>query len=149
MPLNEGVKYYARARHKGSIHGVSDWGPGSEFTTLLGFPESEEAILTASDKVADDYFGYSVSISSDGTRCIVGAFQADPSGISAAGKAYVFSRSGTSWTEEAILTASDKAASDFFGYSVSISSDGTRCIVGAFQADPSGVSGAGKAYIFS
>ena len=45
-----------------------------------------------------------------------------------------------------ILTASDKAASDNFGCSVSIS--GNVAIVGASNADPGGTTNAGKAYIF-
>jgi hypothetical protein len=45
--------------------------------------------------------------------------------------------------------ANDKAANDQFGCSVAISSDGTGCIVGSQYADPSGITNAGKAYIFS
>jgi len=104
----------------------------------------QEAILTASDKAASDYFGNSVSIS--GNIAIVGARSADPGGTTDAGKAYIFRYNGTSWVQEAILTASDKAANDWFGCSVSIS--GNVAIVGASDADPSGLSSAGKAYIF-
>jgi lipopolysaccharide export system protein LptA len=104
----------------------------------------QEAILTASDKAAGDYFGNSVSIS--GNVAIVGATYADPGGITSAGKAYIFRYNGTSWIQEAILIASDKAASDWFGYSVSIS--GNVAIVGAYYASPGGTSFAGKAYIF-
>jgi hypothetical protein len=112
-------------------------------------PTAEEAIITASDKAAGDQFGWSVDIASDGSRCIVGAHHAGPSGIFSAGKVRIFARSGTTWAQEAILSASDKAASDQFGVSVAISSDGSRCIVGAYCADPAGVNLAGKAYIFS
>jgi len=104
----------------------------------------EEAILIASDKTAYDQFGYSVSISGD--VAIIGASYADPDGTSAAGKAYIFRYNGTSWIQEAILTASDKAVGDYFGNSVSIS--GNVAIVGATYADPSGTWLAGKAYIF-
>jgi hypothetical protein len=130
--------------------GYSNWSTVSSFTTKASYlPSTEEAILIASDKAAEDEFGRSVSISGDGTRCIVGAFTADPSGLSSAGKAYIFTRSGSTWTEEAILTASDKAYGNQFGHSVSISGDGTRCIVGAVFAETSGLSTAGKAYIFT
>ena len=50
--------------------------------------------------------------------------------------------------KETKLTASDKAATDRFGYSVSVSSDGTTVVVGAYAADPSGVSDAGVAYVY-
>ena len=99
--------------------------------------------LTATDAAAYDQFGWSVSMSSDGTRVIVGAHYADPGAIGNAGAAYVFTRSGSTWTQESKLIASDKASGDSFGQSVSMSSDGTRVIVGAYAV----VSYAGAAYI--
>jgi len=51
------------------------------------------------------------------------------------------------WTQEAKLTASDKAAYDGFGTSVSISGD--RALVGASNSDPGGTSNAGAAYVFT
>ncbi len=99
--------------------------------------------LTASDAAADDRFGFSVSIA--GEEAVVGAYQDDDGG-SASGSAYVFKRdmSGT-WNQVQKLTASDAAADDFFGYSVSI----TECniAVGAYQ-DDDGSSNSGSAYIF-
>jgi hypothetical protein len=103
---------------------------------------SQQAKLTASDGAADDWFGYSVSISGDYT--IVGAYADDDSG-SASGSAYIFKRDGTSWSEQAKLSAADGAASDFFGRSVSISGD--YAIVGAYGDDDNGDS-SGSAYIF-
>ena len=91
-----------------------------------------------------DQFGYGVSISGD--YVIVGAFREDPSGVTNAGSAYIFVRSGTTWSQQAKLVASDKAAFDQFGYGVSISGD--YVIVGADNADPNGISGAGAAYVF-
>ncbi len=73
-----------------------------------------EVKLTASDGAADDYFGYSVSISGD--YAIVGAYYDDDSG-SNSGSAYIFKRDGTSWGEQAKITASDGAAGDLFGAS--------------------------------
>jgi hypothetical protein len=93
--------------------------------------------------------GYSVSINSDGSRVVIGAHYADPGGTTNAGKAYIFARSGNSWSQEAILVASDKAAGDLFGCSVSINSDGSRVVIGAYYASPGGTNNAGKAYIFA
>ncbi len=87
---------------------------------------TEDVKLTASDAAAGDEFGRSVSISGD--TIIVGANSNDGAGHDS-GAAYVFTKSGTTWTEQAKLTASDAAAGDFFGYSVSISGD--MAIVGA------------------
>ncbi len=103
---------------------------------------SEQAKLLASDGNTNDYFGYSVSISGD--YAIVGAVYDDDNGTNS-GSAYIFKRSGTSWSEQAKLTASDGAAGDEFGVSVSISGD--YAIVGAYKEDYNGAN-SGSAYIF-
>ena len=89
---------------------------------------SETAKLNASDGASDDRFGVSVAISGD--AAIVGAPGDDDVGNSS-GSAYVFNKSvdGT-WVEAAKQTASDDAAEDYFGRSVSISED--TAIVGAY-----------------
>ena len=102
-----------------------------------------EQKLTASDAAWGDRFGHSVSISGD--SAIVGAQNSDDSG-SDSGSAYVFVRSGTTWTEQQKLTASDGASNDLFGLSVSISGD--TAIVGAFYDDDNGTN-AGSAYMFA
>lgn len=102
----------------------------------------EEAKLTASDAAAGDMFGFSAAINGD--RAIVGARWNDDAG-SNSGSAYVFRFNGTHWIEEAKLTASNAAAGDDFGTSVSIS--GEVAIVGAPDNDAAG-SNAGSAYIF-
>ncbi|EPY01216.1 FG-GAP repeat protein, partial [Magnetospirillum fulvum] len=126
--------------------GISNAGAAYVFTRSGG-TWTQQAKLTASDKAANDWFGFSVSLSSDGNTAVVGAYQADPGGISGAGAAYVFVRSGGTWTEQTKLTASDKAVGDWFGSSVSLSSDGNTAVVGAYIADPSGVFNAGAVYI--
>jgi len=102
----------------------------------------EEAKLTAFDSAADDEFGYSVSLAGD--TVVVGARYDDDAG-SRSGSAYVFRYDGSIWVDEAKLTASDDAAGDRFGYSVSVSGD--TAIVGATNDDFKG-RGAGAAYVF-
>jgi len=108
---------------------------------------SQQAQLQASDAALNDYFGYSVSSSSDGNRIIVGAYLEDVGG-GESGAAYIFTRSGTTWSEEQKIYATDRAGSDYFGWSVDISADGTYAIVGARLEDAGGTD-AGAAYIFS
>lgn len=79
-----------------------------------------QAILTASDPSWSAAFGTSVAI--DGDTIVVGASGAEVAGIDT-GAAYVFTRSGNYWMEEAKLTASDGEALDFFGASVAIEGD--------------------------
>lgn len=105
---------------------------------------NEEAAITSSDGVASDQFGYSVSISGD--YAIVGAFLKQVGANFNQGKAYIFKRSGTSWTQEADLVASDGATGDLFGHSVSISDD--YALVGAHLKDINSKMNQGKAYIF-
>ena len=102
----------------------------------------EEAKLLPSDGAADDHFGQSVSI--DGDYAVVGAYWHDDNGTNS-GSAYVFIRSGTSWTQEAKLLPIGGAAEDFFGTSVSISGD--YIVVGAELNDDNG-SNSGSAYVF-
>ena len=108
----------------------------------MAYAQITEFKVMASDGAADDLFGTSVSISGD--YAIVGAYHDNDSG-QWSGSAYVFKRTGTSWTEEAKLTASDGAASDKFGTSVSISGD--YALVGATLGDGN-VGGSGSAYVF-
>ena len=101
--------------------------------------------VVAPDKAASDQFGYSVSQS--GNILAVGAYQADPDGISDAGAAYMYRiEANGSATYLNKVVAPDKAASDYFGYSVSQS--GNILAVGAYQADPDGISDAGAAYMY-
>jgi autotransporter-associated beta strand protein len=103
--------------------------------------------LTASDGAADDYFGCSVSLF--GSTGLIGAYNDDIGANNAQGSAYVFRgldmATGT-MTENAKLTASDGAASDEFGYSVSLS--GSTGLVGACYDDVGANSNQGSAYIF-
>ncbi len=79
---------------------------------------AEQAILASSDGASGDLFGVSVAI--DGDTALVGAPQHDPGGSSNQGSAYVFTRSGSAWTERARLNGAGGAASDDFGRSVAL-----------------------------
>ncbi len=103
---------------------------------------TQVAKLTASDGVASDEFGRSVSLSGD--RALVGAFGNDENGFES-GSAYVFDWDGTTWNEVAKLMASDGAEIANFGFSVSL--DGNRALVGAYRDDDYGF-GSGSAYVF-
>ena len=107
----------------------------------------QQAKLLASDGQANDQFGRSIALSSDGNTAIIGAFYDDNERGSDAGAAYIYVRSGTDWTQQAKLLASDGQANDRFGISVAISSDGNTAIIGAYLDDDKGTD-AGSAYIY-
>ncbi|UCF43883.1 MAG: hypothetical protein JSV99_02880 [Planctomycetota bacterium] len=103
---------------------------------------SQQGKLTASDGAESDLFGCAVSISED--YAIVGAYGDNDNGNNS-GSAYIFKRDGTVWSEQDKLTASDDAADDWFGWSVSISGD--YAIVGVCRDDDNGYD-SGSSYIF-
>jgi len=117
--------------------------PGVEMDTDLA---ESSPILRASDAQPFDDFGFSVGIG-DG-YAIVGAPNEDTGGATS-GAAYLFERDGSSWSEAAILKASNPGADDEFGWSVAI--DGTVAVVGAPGEDgelDAGPIAAGAAYVF-
>ena len=120
----------------------SDVGAGYVFVSSGGV-WSQRQELTASDGVANDYFGISVSLSGD--TAVIGALTEgdDFSVYQGDGAAYLFVRSGAMWTQQQKLTASDGVANDRFGYSVSVS--GNTALIGAFNKN----SAQGAAYIFA
>ena len=106
---------------------------------------TQQAELTASDGAAGDLFGYSVSVSG-GTALVGAAVHHGRRRTPTQGAAYVFVQSGTTWTQQAELTASDGAAGDHFGGSVSVS--GSTALVGAPFAQVGGNADEGAAYVF-
>jgi hypothetical protein len=99
-----------------------------------------EGTLVASDSIPGDYQGWSVSVSGD--TAIVGAYRKSSSIGVQTGAAYVFTRSGDFWSQQAKLTPGDAAASDYFGSSVAI--DGNTAIVGTWRKN----NYIGAAYVF-
>jgi len=122
---------------------VTDAGAVYVFTRS-GSTWTEQGILRASDAQLSDLFGYNLSINSDGTYAIVGAYAEDTS-FTSAGSAYIFTRSGSTWTEQAILRPSDPETSGYFGFSVSMNNDGSYVVIGAYSANTD----TGAAYIFT
>jgi hypothetical protein len=95
--------------------------------------------LTASGELGAGAFGSSVAVSSDGTTAVIGA----PSDN--AGAAFVFVRSGATWTQQAELTGSGESGKGNFGAGVAISAKGDEVLVGA----PSDEAGKGAAWSFT
>lgn len=106
---------------------------------------TEQQKLVPSVRSVNDYFGWSVAI--DGNSIIAGApnryfgTQTNP------GRAFVFTRSGTTWTQQGgPLAASDGAAREAFGYALDI--EGDRAAISAAADTHSGRNFAGSVYIF-
>jgi hypothetical protein len=101
---------------------------------------TQQQELIASDAAAGDNFGSSAAI--DGDTAVFGAFLEGTGG-----SAYVFTRSGTTWTQQAKLTGSTVVSGDEFGYSVAISGD--TIVVGARAESSTDDAYNGDAYVFT
>ena len=114
---------------------------------LIAIPEGKLPVLNGS---RDDWFGFSVSVSGD-TALIGAVFDDDacPGDINCnSGSAYVFVRSGTTWSQQAKLIPEagyGYSAGDLFGHSVSVSGD--TALIGAGGDDDKGFF-SGSAYVF-
>jgi hypothetical protein len=102
-----------------------------------------QAKLLPPDGAARDEFGFKVAL--DGDTALIGAPQHDGQGPDS-GSAYVVERTGSTWSFQAKLLASDGALGDRFGYGVAL--DGFTAIVGAVQDDDNGVE-SGSAYVYT
>ncbi len=134
---------------------LSDAGSAYIFERSAGGNWSQVQKIVASDRANDDWFGFSVSISS--IYAIVGAYGEDEdilggNTLNRAGSAYIFKREGSgNWNEIQKIVASDRGANDWFGNKVSVS--GNYAIVGAYAEDEDAAGGntlgdAGSAYVF-
>ena len=134
--------------------------------TRIGNSWTQQAYLKASNTQNNDQFGWSVAV--EGDTVVVGAPSEDSNAtgingdqsnnlMDGSGAAYVFTRNGTTWNQQAYIKASNPGSSDFFGWSVAI--DGDTIVVGAPDEDSNatGVGGnqlnnsagrSGAAYVF-
>jgi hypothetical protein len=126
--------------------GAND-GQGSAYVFVRsGTTWTPQAKLTASDGAVGEQFGSSVALAGD--TALVGAWYDQVGANNQQGSAYVFTRSGTTWTQRAKLTAADGAAADFFGFSVALSGDADTALVGEFTDDVGANGDQGSAYVF-
>jgi hypothetical protein len=127
---------------------------------------SQQAYLKASNTGAGDEFGLTLAISGD--TVVVGAHHEDSDGIGIngnqnndaaedSGAAYIFVRSGTNWSQQAYLKASNAEAGDEFGDQVAVSGETVVVSTGGEGSSATGVNGnqndnsaaiAGAAYVF-
>jgi hypothetical protein len=121
------------------VVGAPGAGAAYVFTQSAGV-WSQQAQLTDPGGTAGGRFGFSVALSVSATAtAVVGA----PGSSSGTGAAYVFTRSGGAWSQQAALTAADGAAGDYFGWSVALS--GATAVVGADGSNTF----TGAAYVFT
>jgi FG-GAP repeat len=113
--------------------------------TLNGDTWVQQKELTASDGAAYDAFGQSVALS--GNTALIGAYGHTVGSNNAQGAAYVFTRNGTTWSQQPELTTSDGATEDLFGWSVALSD--TTALIGAYGKTFGSNGAQGAAYVFT
>ncbi len=102
----------------------------------------QQAELTGSGESGKGWFGRSVALSADGDTALVGGY-VDHSDV---GAAWVFRRSGSTWTQQgAKLTGAEEDGAGEFGWNVALSGDGETALVGG-RDDGGGV---GAAWVFT
>ncbi|HLG58816.1 MAG TPA: FG-GAP-like repeat-containing protein [Vicinamibacterales bacterium] len=143
-----------------AIYGNTLVGGAREDTTIIGKPAYGAAYvfefgggtwtlqgkLIAADGAAFDRFGWSVAVDKD--MVAVGAREDDTTVGPDAGSAYVFVRSGTTWTQQQKLAPTDTFNGDRFGASVAFSGE-TSLLVGAAEKNLTGPNGQGAVYAFA
>lgn len=118
-----------------------------------------QAYIKASNPDAGDLFGQSLILSADGNTLAVGAYaeSSNATGIngnqtnnsaSQAGALYVFTRAGTTWSQQAYIKPSVVSGADWFGTNIALSADGNTMAAGAHGSDIAG-GGAGVVYVFT
>ena len=128
---------------QGDNTNAGDAGSAYVYDLTSGTPTMPVATLNNPSPAGNDYFGFSVAISS--TRVVVGAVY-DDTGATAAGNAYVYDlSSGTPTLPAVTLNNPSPAVSDWFGRSVAIS--GTRVVVGVMW-DDTGADDSGSSYVY-
>jgi hypothetical protein len=131
---------------------------------------SQQVFLKASKPGKEDWFGVRIAISGDGNTVAVGAQnqssaatgingKEDDRSAPQAGAVYFFTRTGSTWTQQAFVKSSNARTGDEFGSSIALSRDGRTMLVGARGEDSNakGVNGnqadaslrdSGAAYLF-
>ena len=129
--------------HFDDAAGVKDQGSVYVFARS-GAAWIEQQQLVADDGAADDQFGWSVAV--DGNTIVAGAYRDNVGPNADQGSAYVFVWNGSSWTQQAHLTANDGAGGDRFGFAVAITGD--TVVVGAPRDNVGANADQGSVYVF-
>lgn len=128
---------------------------------------AQQAALTASNTQGDDRFGTALALTANGSILAVGAIGEDSDGTGPtnnaaadAGAAYVFTRAGSVWSQQAYIKASNTQEDDLFGGALALNAAGTTLAIGATgeasaSTDINGdqgsntAGGAGAVYLFT
>jgi FG-GAP repeat len=90
--------------------------------------------LTGKDQSGGSNLGQSVAISADGNTALVGGPSDEEGGEMLVGAAWVFTRSGSTWTQQGPkLRGAGRVGEGQFGISVALSADGNTALIGGIN----------------
>ena len=120
---------------------VRVWDRGARFPLHIDPFIQQGSKLTGGGEAGPAQFGSSVALSADGKTALIGA----PADDTNTGAAWIFTRSGSTWKQQARLTAKGERGPAEFGSTVALSIDGNTALIGA----PYDNNGTGAAWVFT
>jgi hypothetical protein len=134
MAENDSVAALSNATDLLLLGKIVDEPTGVSLTTTTEWNEQQYITEQGAVAGANNQMGYSVAITSDGSRAVVGAPLVDVLAQTNEGVAFVFKRTGTSWTSEQAITFSFTDGANYtLGLGVAINDAGDTVVVGAGQ----------------
>jgi hypothetical protein len=112
------------------------------FTRSGGGWAEQAAIMSPSDETPEGTFGWRVALSADGSTALIGG----PGDGNRRGEAWVFTRTGGGWAEQAAIMSPELAPNGSFGWSVALSANGSTALIGAPHNNGFGF---GRAWVFT
>jgi hypothetical protein len=97
--------------------------------------------LTGGGEVGEGFFGKNVALSADGDTALIGAYNDNEH----RGAAWVFTRSGSTWTQQGEKLTSGTTGIGFFGWGVALSGEGDTALIGEWGLE----NGVGAAWVFT
>jgi hypothetical protein len=113
-----------------SVTGQTDIVADGDGASPIWSQSTQQTKLVASDAATQHWFGQGIAVSQDGNTAIISAEQENTTATKS-GAIYVFVRSGSTWTQQAKLKASDPGTENMLGRSLDISDDGNTVVAGA------------------
>lgn len=115
---------------------------------LVGSTWSQKAKLIPSDATGMLKFGFSLSVSMDGSVIVAGDYEVTIDGIANSGKVHIFRFNNTTWIQTHVLTKPLSETGTYYGYNAKISGDGGTISVGQIYHSTGGILGTGAIYTY-
>ncbi len=117
------------------------------------FTQQQKLVAASGTETGNGAFGFSVAVSSDGSTALIGGPYDNNGGGKdpGPGAAWVFTRSGATFTQQQRLTATSgtENGQGGFGLSVALSSDGSTALIGGPNDNRATGVGVGAAWVFT